>query len=155
MPCSICHQKGHNKQTCPKNQEVIFQPEPDYTNIDIFTFIKDVLNCIDNVQDINMHKYLLTDSEPTTSHIMVSLYSEAEEHCGYCSDNDGTTHSYEYDRDKIYVILPAELSNQIPDLQKFIDDDYFNNYELSWHSQCYCGGNSIKNTIISLDIIRI
>lgn len=146
MPCSICHQKGHNKLKCPK---VCFPAN--YTNTDILTFIKDVLDCIDNVQKTNMY-YLLTDFEPITSYIMVSLSTEKVMHCGYCSDNDGTTQSYNYDRDKIYIILPPELSIQLPALQKIIDDGYFNNYELSWHSQCYCGGNRIKNTIISLDL---
>lgn len=153
MPCSICHQKGHNKLKCPKTQKVCFQT--DYTDTNILTFIMDVLDCIDNVQCTNMYDYLLTDFEPKTSYIMVSLSSEKVVHCGYCSDNDGTTQSYNYNRDKIYIILPPELSNQLPALQKIIDDGYFNYYELSQHSQCYCGGTSIKNHVISLDIISI
>lgn len=159
MPCSICHQQGHNKLKCPKiqilkcptTQKKLCIPR-DYTDTNILTFTTDVLNYIDIFEKSNMYYHLLTDVEPTTSHIMVSLSSEKETHCGYCSDNDGTTTSYNYDRDKIYIILPTELSKQLPALQKIIDDGYFNGYELPRHSQCYCGLDSIKNYIISLDI---
>lgn len=83
---------------------------------------------------------------------MVSLFSDIETHCGYCSDNDGTTYSDSYNRDKIYITLPTELSEQYLTLKQNIDNGYFNDYELSCHTQCYCGGNSIKNSIISLDL---
>jgi hypothetical protein len=152
MPCSICRQVGHNKLKCPKNQTKNQTKYHTNTDTNILTFIVDALDCIDNVQGTNMYDHLLTDFEPTTSYIIVSLYSEREGHCGYCSDNDGTKYSDSYNRDKIYITLPTELTDQLPILQKYIDDGYFNDYELSWHSQCYCGGNRIKNCIISLDI---
>ncbi len=147
MPCSICRKHGHNKLKCPKKTHVLT------ADSNILTFIIDVLDCIDN-NNTNMYPHLLSDfePEPTTSYIIVSLFSQKETHCGYCSDNDGTIYSDSYDKDKIYIILPTELSDQFPSLKKNIDDGYFNDYELSWHSQCYCGGIRIKNSIISLDI---
>jgi hypothetical protein len=151
MPCSICHKQGHNKLICPQNNKYICKTI-NYSNINILDCIIGALDCIDNVQNTNMYSNLLTEIKPTTSYIMVSLSSEKETHCGYCSDNDGTTEIDNFNRDKIYITLVPELTEQMTLLEKYIEDGYFNEYELQCHSQCYCGKNNIKNNIISLEL---
>jgi hypothetical protein len=143
MPCSRCHKKGHNKLKCPWKNSI------NYTNI--ITCVSNALDCIDNTNKTNT---LLTDIEPTTNkYLSVTCITEYQTHCGYCSDNDGTTDINNYNRDIMYIILPQELDDQINILKTHIENGYFNNYELPSHSQCYCGLNSIKNTIISIDLI--
>lgn len=112
----------------------------------------DSLNLIDNVAEAD-YSCNLTEYKPTSSHIVVHLSSQKETHCGYCSDNDGPIDFSEYENE-LYIIIPVELLDQLPMLEQKIDDGYFDNYELSWQSQCYCGGNRIKNHVIKLDIIQ-
>ena len=151
MPCSICRQHGHNRLKCPQTTHHLACQ----TDSHIVTFVKDSLNLIDNVTDnVTNYSTNLTEYKPTSSHIVVYLSSHKESHCGYCSDNDGSIYSSDYEKPEIYITIPKELFDQLPMLEQHINDGYFNNYELSWHTQCYCGGNRIKNHVIRLDLIR-
>lgn len=149
MPCSICRQHGHNRLKCPQMASQTPHSQPPHSQ-KIVTFVTDSLHLIDNVTDYSCN---LTEYKPTSSHIVVHLSSQKESHCGYCSDNDGQIHSSEYDKPELYITIPNELLDQLPILEQKIDDGYFDNYELSWQSQCYCGGNRIKNHVRVVDLV--
>lgn len=150
MPCSICRQHGHNRLKCPQFRDQSAS-QMHHNEPKIVTFVKDSLNLIDNVTNYSTN---LTEYKPTTSHIIVYLSSHKETHCGYCSDNDGSIYSSDYEKPEIYITIPKELFDQLTIVEQYINDGYFNNYELPWHSQCYCGGNRIKNHVVTLELMR-
>ena len=152
MPCSICRQHGHNKLKCQQQPQQQQQSKPfPPIDSDIVAFVRGTLDLIDNVDDDSAY---LTDSEPTSSHITVCLCSHKEFHCGYCLDNDGSIYSSDAERSTLYIQLPDELLDQLPRLEQQMEDGCFDNYELPWHSQCYCGGNRVNNRIIQLEVIH-
>lgn len=73
--------------------------------------------------------------------VKITLNSLSTEHCGYCSDNDGTTYETEEENTIVYVALPPEL--EIEQCTALFEP-------INTISTCYCGINNLNYKIINL-----
>lgn len=80
------------------------------------------------------NKYIKEQYEPGT--LTIELLKNNTEHCGYCSDNDGTTSTVTSTK-YYYLLLPENYTvNNIPALHKSFGV-----------ATCYCGGNTLEYKI--------